>query len=179
MLLKGKSVAVLVEDVYEDLELWYPVYRLREEGADVKLVGPEARKIYSSKHGYPAKADVAAGEVSAAEFAAVIIPGGYAPDRMRRHPEMVALVAGAARQGKTVAAICHGGWMLCSANVLRGRRVTSFFAIRDDLVHAGAAWEDDQVVCDGNLITSRTPDDLPAFMRSVIEALVRSSAATP
>jgi protease I len=179
MLLKGKSVAVLVEDIYEDLELWYPVYRLREEGADVALVGPEAGKVYASKHGYPATADRAASEVSAAEYDAVIIPGGYSPDRMRRHPEMVALVADATRDGKTVAAICHGGWMLCSADVLRGRRVTSFFAIRDDMVHAGAEWIDDEVVRDGNLVTSRTPDDLPAFLRSVIDALVHGPAATP
>ncbi len=179
MLLKGKSVAVLAEDIYEDLELWYPVYRFREEGADVVLVGPEAGKIYASKHGYPATADAAAGEVSAAEFDAVIIPGGYAPDRMRRSPEMVKLVADAARDGKAVAAICHGGWMLYSADVLAGRRVTSFFAIRDDMVHAGAEWVDAEVVRDGNLITSRTPDDLPAFMRSVIDALVRSSTTTP
>jgi protease I len=179
MLLKGKSVAVLVEDMYEDLELWYPVYRLREEGAHVVLVGPEAGKIYASKHGYPATADRAAGEVSAAEYDAVVIPGGYAPDRMRRSPAMVTLVADAVRERKTVAAICHGGWMLCSANVLRGRRVTSFFAIRDDLVHAGAEWLDDEVVRDGNLITSRTPDDLPAFLRSVIDALVHGPAGTP
>ena len=179
MLLKGRSVAVLVEDMYEDLELWYPVYRLREEGAQVELVGPEAGKTYASKHGYPAASDRAAGEVTAAEYDAVIIPGGYAPDRMRRHSAMIQLVVDALRQGRSVAAICHGGWMLCSADALRGRRVTSFFAIRDDMVHAGAEWVDEEVVRDGNLITSRTPDDLPAFLRSVIDALAHSPGATP
>ncbi len=177
MSLEGKTAAVLVEDVYEDLELWYPVHRLREAGADVVLVGPESGKTYTSKHGYPARADRAASDVSAGDYDAVIIPGGYAPDRMRRHPAMVKLVADAVRDGRTVAAICHGGWMLCSADALRGRRVTSFFAIRDDLVHAGAEWLDEAVVCDGNLITSRTPDDLPAFLRSIVASLAEGSLA--
>ena len=179
MTLEGKTAAVLVEDIYEDLELWYPVYRLREEGATVSLIGPEAGKTYSSKHGYPAKADLAAGDVSAADYDAVIIPGGYAPDRMRRDPAMVKLVADAVQQEKTVAAICHGGWLLCSAGVLEGRRTTSFSAIRDDMVNAGAIWVDEEVVRDGNLITSRKPDDLPAFLRSIIESLVGSPVATP
>jgi protease I len=174
MRLEDTKVAVLVEDVYEDLELWYPVYRLREEGADVILVGPEAGKTYQSKHGYPAKAYLAAADVSAEEFDGVVIPGGYAPDRMRRDPAMVRLVADAVSAGKTVAAICHGGWVLCSAGVLRGRRVTSFFAIKDDVVNAGAEWVDEEVVCDGNLITSRTPDDLPAFLRAIVESLAQS-----
>jgi len=179
MSLNGKSVAVLVEDIYEDLELWYPVYRLQEEGAHVVLVGPESGKTYASKHGYPATADRAADEVAAAEYDAVIIPGGYAPDRMRRNQAMVKFVADAVRDDKTVAAICHGGWMLCSADVLRGRRVTSFFAIRDDMVNAGAEWVDHEVMRDGNLITSRTPDDLPAFLRSIVDSLAQSPAATP
>jgi len=177
MKLEATRVAVLVEDVYEDLELWYPVYRLREEGADVVLVGPEAGKTYASKHGYPAKADRAAEDVTADEFDAVVIPGGYAPDRMRRDRAMVKLVADAVKAGKTVAAICHGGWMLCSAHVLRGRRVTGFFAIADDLMNAGAEWIDQEVVCDGNLITSRTPDDLPVFLRSIVESLSKSPVA--
>ena len=158
-------------------ELWYPVYRLREEGASVALVGPEAGKTYASKHGYPVKTDRAAKDVSADEFDAVVIPGGYAPDRMRRDPAMVQLVADAVKAGKTVAAICHGGWMLCSAGVLEGRRVTSFFAIKDDLTNAGAQWVDEEVVRDGNLITSRQPDDLPAFLRSIIATLASPVAA--
>jgi protease I len=162
---------VLVEDLYENLELWYPVLRLREEGAQVFVVGPKAGETYKSKEGYPAKADKSAEEISADEIDAVIIPGGYAPDRMRRHEAMVKLVREAAQKGKIVAAICHGGWMLAEADVVRGRTVTSFFAIKTDLINAGANWVDKEVVRDGNIITSRVPSDLPAFMRTIIEAL--------
>ncbi len=173
--LKGKRIAVLVEKMYEDLELWYPVLRLREAGCDVKIVGPKAGESYPSKHGYPAKSDTAAAEVRAADVDAVIVPGGYAPDHMRRHKPMIELVADAARSGKVVAAICHGGWMLCSARCLEGKKVTSFFAIRDDMENAGATWQDAECVRDGNLVTSRTPDDLPAFMKGIFEALGVSS----
>ena len=174
---KGKRVAVLVEKFYEDLELWYPVLRLREDGCDVKIVGPKAGETYPSKHGYPAKADVAASDVKASDFDAIVIPGGYSPDHMRRHPPMVDLVTQAARQGKVLAAICHGPWMLCSARCLKGRRVTGFFAIRDDVENAGGVWEDAACARDGNLVTSRTPDDLPAFMQGVFAALGAGSAA--
>ncbi len=167
----GKRVAVLVEKFYEDLELWYPVMRLREAGALVKIVGPKAGETYASKHGYPAKAEVSAAEVKAADFDAIIIPGGYSPDHMRRHKSMVDLVIEAARQGKILASICHGPWMLCSAKCLKGKRVTAFFAIRDDLENAGAIFEDAACVRDGNIITSRTPDDLPAFMQGILKAL--------
>jgi protease I len=173
--LKGKRVAVLVEKFYEDLELWYPVLRLREAGCDVQIVGPKAGETYSSKHGYPARADVAASDVRPADLDAVIIPGGYSPDHMRRCHAMVDLVTQAAQMGKVVAAICHGPWMLCSARCLSGRRVTGFFAIRDDVVHAGGIWEDAACVRDGNVVTSRTPDDLPAFMQGIFAALAETS----
>ncbi len=173
MELTGKHVAVLAEDLYEDLELWYPVYRFREAGAKVTIVGGGAN-AYSSKHGYPVAPDTTAEKASAAEFDAVIVPGGYAPDRMRRHKAMVDLVRDAFARGKVVAAICHGGWMLVSADVLRNRKATCFFAIRDDLVNAGAMYEDREVVRDGNLVTSRKPDDLPAFCRTIIQALTES-----
>jgi intracellular protease, PfpI family len=169
--LEGVRVAVLVEDLYENLELWYPVLRLREEGAQVFIVGPKAGETYKSKEGYPAKADKSAEEISADEIDAVIVPGGYAPDRMRRHEAMVKLVREAAQKGKIVAAICHGGWMLAEADVVRGRTVTSFFAIKTDLINAGANWVDKEVVRDRNIITSRVLSDLPAFMRTIIEAL--------
>jgi protease I len=168
--LEGRHIAILVEEIYEDQELWYPFFRMREAGAQVTVVGPEAR-TYASKHGYPARADKAAKDVNADQFDAVIIPGGYAPDHMRRHPAMVALVREAALKNKVVAAICHAGWMLASAEVLRGKTVTGFFAIKDDLVHAGATYQDAEVVVDGNIITSRQPADLPAFCQAIIGAL--------
>lgn len=177
MTLEGKRFAVLVEEIYEDQELWYPVRRLIEAGAEVTIVGPEAGVTYKSKHGYPATSDKAAGDVAADDFDAVIIPGGYAPDRMRRHAEMVKLVREMFRAGKIVAAICHAGWMLCSAEVLVGREATSFFSIKDDMTNAGAIWIDRDVVQDGNLITSRTPDDLPAFLRTIIAACERNPEA--
>jgi protease I len=173
----GKRFAVLVEDQYEDQELWYPVQRLREAGAAVTIVGPEAGKTYKSKYGYPAKSDKAAIQVAIEDMDGLIIPGGYAPDRMRRHEAMVALVRQAFAQGKIVAAICHAGWMLCSAGVLEDKQATSFSAIKDDMVNAGADWVDREVVQDGNLITSRTPDDLPAFLRTIIAACEQNSEA--
>ena len=170
MIRTRKSVAILVEDLYQELEVWYPLLRFREAGLQVVVVAPERRE-YTSKLGYPVLADTTMTEVSGDDFSAVIIPGGYAPDRMRRYPEMVNLVRDADRAGKIVAAICHGGWMLASAGILRDRTVTCYFAIRDDLIHAGARYVDQEVVRDGNLITARKPDDLPAFCRSILEAL--------
>ncbi len=169
--LEGKHIAVLAEDLYEDLELWYPLLRLREAGAETMVVGPGPTRTHASKHGYGVRVDRFVKDVSAADFDAVIIPGGYAPDRMRRHPAMVALVRQAVQSNKVVGAICHAGWMLASAEVLQGRTVTGFYAIKDDLVHAGALYRDAEVVVDGNLITSRQPGDLPAFCRAIIAAL--------
>ncbi len=170
MELTGKRVAVLVEDLYQDLEVWYPALRLREAGVLVTFIGP-AMRSYSSKHGYPVEADAAADDARASDLDAVVVPGGYAPDLMRRHHGMVRLVREASEQGKVLGVICHGGWMLASAGVLQGRRVTGFFAIKDDLVNAGAVYEDAEVIRDGNLVTSRQPEDLPAFCRTIIEAL--------
>ena len=167
----GKKVAVLLEKFYEDLELWYPVLRLREAGCVVKIVGPKVGETYLSKHGYPAKPDTSMNEVSASDFDAVIIPGGYSPDHMRRHKAMTDFVTDAAKQGKVLAAICHGPWMLCSAKCLQGKKVTGFYAIRDDVENAGGIWVDHAVVVDGNIVTSRTPDDLPDFMKGIFQAL--------
>ena len=171
MELKGKKAIVLIEDMYNDYEFIYPYYRLLEAGAEVLVVGPEADRVYHGKAGTTARSTASALEVQPADFAGLVIPGGYAPDMMRRHEAMVNLVREMDRQGKVVAAICHAGWMLASAKILNGRTVTSFFAIKDDLVHAGATWVDQEVVEDGRLITSRTPDDLPVFMRTVVRAM--------
>ena len=173
MKLQGKRVAILAENLYQEMELWVPYYRLKEEGADVRVVGTGGAKSCTSKHGYPVNVDTQAEAANAVEFDAVVIPGGYAPDLMRRSSAMVALVREAYRQGKVVAAICHAGWMLCSADILRGKRATSFFSIKDDMSNAGATWVDQEVVVDGNLITSRKPDDLPAFCREIVLALAK------
>jgi len=169
--LQGQHVALLAEDLYEDLELWYPLLRVREAGGEAVVVGPGPGRTHTSKHGYPVEVDRLVGEVDPADFDAVIIPGGYAPDRMRRHPAMVALVRQAVLNHKVVAAICHGGWMLASAEVIQGRNVTCFHAIKDDLIHAGARYRDEEVVVDGNIITSRQPSDLPAFCHAILTAL--------
>lgn len=170
MELRGKRIAILVDNLYQEMEVWYPLYRLREAGAEVVAVGAEAGKTYTSKLGYPVTADRSYDAVTADEFDGVVVPGGFAPDHIRRHPKANRLVADLNAQGKLVAAICHGPWVLCSAHgMLKGRRATSFFAIKDDVVNAGAHWEDAEVVVDGNLVTSRKPDDLPAFCQAVIE----------
>jgi protease I len=168
--LQGKRAAILVEQQYQELEVWYPLYRLKEAGCQVTLVGPEAGKIYPSKLGYPAKSDKAAKDVKADDFDMLVIPGGYAPDHMRRCEPMIRLVSTMAEQGKPVAAICHGPWMLCSTQALKGRKATCFFAIKDDVINAGGKYIDAEVVRDGNIITSRKPDDLPAFMQTILQA---------
>jgi protease I len=168
--LAGKRAAVLVEQQYQEMEVWYPVYRLREAGCQVTLVGPEAGQSYPSKLGYPAKSDRSAKDVTAADFDIIVIPGGFAPDYLRRHEAILRLVSGMAEAGKVVASICHGPWVLCSTKVLRGKRATCVSAIKDDVINAGATYLDAEVVRDGNLITSRKPDDLPAFMKAIIEA---------
>lgn len=164
-------VAVLTADLFEDVELWYPYYRLLEEGHRVDLVGCEMDKAHAGKRGTTAVTTAAASEIDAAEIDAVVVPGGYSPDHMRRCPAMVELVRQVGLSGKPTAAICHGPWMLASAGLLRGREATSFHSIKDDLVNAGAQWHDKEVVRYENIITSRSPDDLPAFMREVISAL--------
>ncbi|MFC1515582.1 type 1 glutamine amidotransferase domain-containing protein [Thermodesulfobacteriota bacterium] len=171
MPLKGKKVVILIEEMFNVFEFWYPFYRLKEAGAEVTVVGSGSAEIYTGKPGTQAKADVTADQVSVENFDGIVIPGGYAPDMMRRYPAMVNLVKDFYNTGKTVAAICHAGWMLASAGILTGRKMTSFFAIKDDMVNAGAEWMDREVVVDGKLITSRTPDDLPAFMKAVIDAM--------
>ena len=170
MKLSGKKAIILIEDMYNEFEVWYPYYRLIEEGCRVTIVGPGHSTTFHSKYGIPAVAEKSASQVSVNDFDAIIIPGGFAPDKMRIHPPMVKLVKDAFDQKKVVASICHGGWMLVSAGILKGLRVTSYVAIKDDMTNAGAIWEDSELVQDVNVITSRKPDDLPAFCRAIIAA---------
>lgn len=167
----AKQIAILVEDEYEDLELWYPLLRLREAGHSPLLVGPKAQTTYKSKHGLEVVSERTAEHTSPGDLVGVIVPGGYAPDRMRRTPAMVQLVKGVFEAEGTVAAICHGGWMLASAGIIKGRKVTGAPSIRDDLVNAGGIFLDEEVVVDGRIVTSRRPADLPAFMRETLRKI--------
>jgi protease I len=171
MELTNVRACVLVEQQYQEMEVWYPVYRLREAGCRVTLVGPDAGQNYPSKLGYPAKSDKAARDVSADDFDLIVVPGGFAPDYLRRHESILKLVSTMAEQGKVVAAVCHGPAVLCSTQALKGKKATCFFAIKDDVVNAGAHYVDAEVVRDGNLITSRKPDDLPAFLKAILQAV--------
>jgi protease I len=177
MELQNKRVAVLVEQQYQEMEVWYPIYRLREAGCTVTVVGPEAGQSYPSKLGYPCKSDKAASQCRAEDFDAVVVPGGFAPDFMRRTEAMIRLVSNMAEQGKVVAAICHGPWVLCSTQALKGKKATCFMAIKDDVINAGAKYIDAEVVRDGNIITSRKPDDLPAFMTTMMQAIKETKPA--
>lgn len=165
-----RRVGVLVEDDYEDLELWYPYFRLIEAGYEPVLIGPKVG-TYRGKRGYEAKVALSADGTDVSDLLGLVIPGGWAPDRLRRHDSVVELVRSAFDRGLVIASICHGGSLLVSANMVRGRKVTSFRSIEVDLINAGARYMDREVVVDGNLITSRKPDDLPAFMRELLKAL--------
>ncbi len=169
--LSGMRVLVLAGDMYEDLELWYPVLRMREAGAAVVIAGLEAGTTYTSKHGYPVKTDVAIRDVDAEEFDGVIVPGGFMPDKLRRDQHVLRIVRQMAQSEKLVAAICHGGWIPISARVYKGVKVTGTTAIKDDLENAGAEWNDAPVVVDRHFVSSRRPDDLPEFCRAIIQVL--------
>src|SRR4030042_3483336 len=169
MEIKGKRIAILVEDLYNELEFWYPYYRMKEAGAQVTVVGTGAKE-YHSKAGLAAPGGVNADSVRSADFDAVIVPGGYCPDRLRRYAGVLKLVRDSFREGKVVAGICHAGWVLVSAGILKGKKATCVSSIKDDLVNAGAKYVDQEVVRDGNLITSRNSGDLHAFCRTIIAA---------
>ncbi|MDR6226066.1 type 1 glutamine amidotransferase domain-containing protein [Desmospora profundinema] len=171
MRLEGKKVVSFVEAEFEDLELWYPVIRLQEEGAQVVLAGPEANTVYKGKYGVPAETDRAFSELSADDYDAVLVPGGWAPDKIRRYPEVLRLIQEADQAGKPIGQICHAGWVLISADILRGRKVTSTPGIKDDMTNAGATWVDEAVVIDGNLVSSRRPPDLAPYAKAFCDLL--------
>jgi protease I len=170
-----KKVLICVEEQYEDLELWYPKIRLEEEGFPVSVAGSVAGHTYKGKHGYPCTSDLSYKEASSMPWDAVVIPGGFAPDRMRRSSDLLHLVKATFEKTKTVAFICHGGWVPISAKILKGKKATGTVAIKDDLENAGALWQDLAVVVDGNLISARTPLDLPFFAKALIAQLKTAS----
>jgi len=173
--LAGKRILMFVAEIYEDLEVWYPKLRLIEAGAEVVLAGPEAKQTYAGKHGYPCVSDVAISAVRPAEFAGLIVPGGFMPDKLRRDPQVLEIVRHFNTAGKLIAAVCHGGWIPISAGVYRGVRVTGSLGIKDDLVNAGAIWEDKPVVVDRHFVSSRKPDDLPEFCRGILSVMGRNT----
>jgi protease I len=175
--LTGKKIAILVDQMYQEMEVWYPLFRFQEAGAKVVTVGAKAGETYPSKLGYPVKCALAYEDLRVEDFDGVVVPGGYAPDHIRRHAKANQFVQQMDTAGKLVASICHGPWVLCSAGgMLKGRKATSFFAIKDDVVNAGADWVDAEVVVDRNLVTSRKPEDLPAFCRAAIRVLGGTAA---
>lgn len=169
------SILAFVDDIYEDLELWYPKLRLEEAGYRTVLAGP-AVQGYRGKHGYPARADIRIDEARCDAYAGLLIPGGFMPDKLRRDANVIRLTREFHAAGKMVAFICHGGWIPISARILRDRRATGSLGIKDDLENAGAIWVDEPVVVDGSLISSRTPVDLAAFAAAMVRFLGPTSA---
>ncbi len=174
--LEGRRVALPIGPMFEDIEAFYPLYRLQEAGAEVRVVGTEAGQALKGKAGTELKTEVAASEVSSEEVDILVLPGGFGPDKLRTDPAILRLTHEVHEQGKPIAFICHAGWIPASAGIVAGRRVTSAPAIADDMINAGAVWEDSEVVVDGNLVSSRRPPDLPAFSRCLIEVATRSLA---
>ena len=171
MRLKGKKIISLVHHDFEDLELWYPILRLREEGAIVHLAGEKAKETYIGKYGVPAESDFDYGSIKADDYDAILVPGGWAPDKIRRFPEVIELIQIMEENKKPIGQICHAGWVLVSAGILKGKNVTSTPGIKDDMENAGAHWIDQSVVVDGNLVSSRRPPDLPDYLRELIKVI--------
>jgi len=168
-----KSILIFVHELYEDLELWYPKIRLEEAGFTTVVAAPEAKKIYKGKHGYPCQSDTSLDQVHAKDFLGLLIPGGFAPDKLRRDAKVLSLTKEFHHANKLVAFICHAGWVAISAKILKGKKATGTVAIKDDLENAGAIWKDEALVIDGNLISSRTPADLHLFAKAMVDFLHR------
>jgi protease I len=175
--LDGTRILIFVADEYEDLELWYPKLRLEEAGVHVTLAGPQAGTMYRGKHSYPCPSDAAIADMEAEDFHGVVCAGGWMPDKIRRDSQALALVRAFAESQRLVAAICHGGWIPISAGVYSGVKVTGSPGIKDDLVNAGALWEDAPLVVDRHFVSSRKPADLPEFMAGVLRVLSRVAEA--
>ncbi|WJH33178.1 type 1 glutamine amidotransferase [Paenibacillus sp. CC-CFT747] len=171
MKLQGSRVLAFVDEEFEDLEMWYPVLRLREEGAEVVVAGPKAKTVYHGKYGVPLQADIAFEEADSEEYDGLYVPGGWAPDKLRRYAPVLQLTKNFHAASKPIGQICHAGWVLISAKIVDGYTMTSTPGIRDDLENAGAAWVDEEVVVDRNIVSGRRPPDLPAFMREFISLL--------
>jgi protease I len=169
--LVGVRIVGLVDDIYEDLELWYPKLRLIAAGAEFLVAGPRAGAKYLGKHGYPCVADVSIESCQASDFDAILLPGGFMPDKLRREDKVKSLIRQFSDSKKCIAAICHGGWMAISAGVYADVRVTGSPGIKDDLENAGAIWVDAPVVVDRHFVSSRKPDDLPQFVEAMIDVI--------
>lgn len=169
--LKNKRVLMFVADLFEDMELMYPKIRLREAGAQVVVAGEEQGKTYRGKHGYPCVADEEFVRIRISDFDALVIPGGFAPDKLRREKKVLDITRTIHETGKPLAYICHAGWVPISAGIVNGIKLTSTRAIKDDLINAGAEWVDESLVIDRNHITSRNPDDLPQFCTGIIKMM--------
>ncbi|MUG44914.1 type 1 glutamine amidotransferase domain-containing protein [Paenibacillus woosongensis] len=172
--LTGKRVIALVDEEFEDLELWYPIYRVREEGAEVHLVGPEKGKKYIGKYGVPAEAEYSFEEIDAKNYDGILVPGGWAPDKLRRYDKVLEMIKELHAAKKPIGQICHAGWVLISAKILQGVTVTSTPGIRDDMENAGAIWKDEAVVVDGHIISARRPPDLPPYGKAFVDALAKA-----
>ncbi|OLN21180.1 protease [Domibacillus antri] len=171
MRLADKKVIALVEDEFEDLELWYPILRLQEEGASVHLVGKDAEKKYIGKYGVPAVSEYSFTDINADDYDAILVPGGWAPDKLRRYPGVLDFIRKMDEAKKPIGQICHAGWVLISANILQGKNVTSTPGIKDDMTNAGASWHDEAVIVDGHIISSRRPPDLPPYVKAFADKL--------
>ena len=168
---KNKKVAIMVAEQYQVLEVWFPYYRLKEASIDCDFVAAEANRDYPSKEGYPCRSTITAKDAKQADYDCMIVPGGFAPDYMRRNEDMIKFANEMVNADKIIASICHGAWLLCSTKILKGKTATCYMAVRDDIINAGAKYVDEECVVDGNLITSRKPDDLPAFSKAILKAL--------
>jgi len=171
-------ILAIIDHIYEDLELWYPKIRLEEEGWEVVVAAPKAGETYAGKHGYPCVSDAAIADVEESDFDALLVPGGFAPDKLRRDPKVLSLVRAFEASEKVIAHICHAGWILISADVLRGRKATSTVGIKDDMVNAGAEWLDEALVIDGNQVSSRTPKDLAVFGAAIVEEMKKRGTSS-